>query len=69
MHKRMAWIQNGTVTNFIVIREEQIAEFLSDGTSIVDPKNMDVQLGDTWDGERFYRDGDPVAGIEVEIEE
>jgi hypothetical protein len=64
MRKRMAWVQNGIITNFIVIRDEQIAEFLSDGVSIVDPGGLNVHIGDTWDGERFYRDGEPITDAE-----
>lgn len=64
MHKRMAWIQNGAVTNFIVIREEQVAEFLSDEVSVVNPGALDVRIGDTWDGEHFHRDGEPLTANE-----
>ena len=62
----MAWIDNGVVTNFVVIRPEQVSEFESDAVRLVDPGALDVQTGDTWDGERFYRDGLPVEPLPPE---
>ena len=63
MGQRMAWIQNGVVTNFVIIRTGQVVEFASNSVAIVDPDGYDVQIGDTWDGDRFLRDGEPIKEV------
>lgn len=63
MHKRMAWIQNGVVTNFIAIRPAQVLELETESARIADIGEENVLYGDTWDGERFYRDGVPLSEL------
>ena len=57
VRRRVAVVRGGIVVNFIIIRDDQIPEFSSGTVSIIDPGTLGVQIGDTWDGERFYRDG------------
>ena len=61
------WTKNGVVTNFIVIRPEQIPDFESDTVHIFDTDDARVQRGDTWDGERFYREGVALNELEEQV--
>lgn len=51
-----AWIENGIVTNLIYLHPANAAEF-PDAVPLGD---LPAAIGDTWDGERFYRNGQPV---------
>lgn len=62
----MAWVTGGIVTNFVMIRSDQVPEFESATVRLIDPGNLDVRTGDIWDGEYFYRDG---AQLPLEPEE
>lgn len=54
----MAWVEGGVVMNFVEILPGQVGEFDAD---IVRIEGLDVRLGDVWDGERFLREGEPLA--------
>lgn len=51
-----AWIENGVVTNLIYLLPSNAADF----PNAVPLGGVPAAIGDTWDGERFYRDGQPV---------
>ena len=51
-----ALIENGVVTNLIWLYPANAAEF----PGAVPPGDVPAAIGDTWDGERFYRNGRPV---------
>lgn len=51
-----ALIENGVVTNLIWLYPANAAEF--PGAVLLG--DVPAAIGDTWDGERFYRDGEPV---------
>lgn len=51
-----AWIENGIVSNLIWLYPANAAEF----PAAVPLGDIPAAIGDTWDGERFYRDGQPV---------
>lgn len=51
-----AWIENGVVTNLIYLHPSNAADF----PNAVPLGGVPAAIGDTWDGERFYRDGQPV---------
>lgn len=50
------WIDNGTVTNLIWLLPGNAHEF----PQAVPCGDVPVQIGDTYDGEHFYRDGERV---------
>ena len=51
-----ALIENGIVTNLIWLYPANAAEF----PGAVPLGDIPAAIGDTWDGERFYRNGEPV---------
>ena len=51
-----ALIENGVVTNLIYLHPSNAADF----PNAVPLGGVPAAIGDTWDGERFYRDGQPV---------
>ena len=51
-----AWIENGVVTNLIYLLPSNAAEF----PHAVPLGGVPAAIGDTWDGARFLRDGQPV---------
>ena len=51
-----ALIENGVVTNLIYLLPSNAADF----PNAVPLGGVPAAIGDTWDGERFYRDGQPV---------
>ena len=51
-----AWIENGVVTNLIYLLPSNAAEF----PGAVPMGGVPAAIGDTWDGARFLRDGQPV---------
>lgn len=51
-----ALVENGTVTNIIWLHPSNVDEF----PNAVPLGDVPAAIGDTWDGERFYRDGDVV---------
>lgn len=51
-----ALVENGVVTNLIYLHPANAAEF-PDAVPLGD---LPAAIGDTWDGERFYRNGQPV---------
>ena len=51
-----ALVENGIVTNLIYLHPANAAEF-PDAVPLGD---LPAAIGDTWDGERFYRNGQPV---------
>lgn len=53
---KYALIENGVVTNTIVLLPYNAADF----PNAVDTGERPVQAGDTYDGEKFYRDGKEV---------
>ena len=64
---RMAWVENGVVTNFIAIRPAQIHELETESARIVDMSCGNVLHGDAWDGEQFFRNGIPLSELEEQI--
>lgn len=59
---KYALIENGIVTNTVVLLPYNASDF----PNAVDTKDRPVQIGDTFDGEKFYRNGKEVR---TEIEE
>ena len=63
-----ALIENGIVTNIIWLNERNEAEW----PNAVRLYDRMVEVGDTYDGEKFYRDGvevlTPLEAAQVEIE-
>ena len=51
-----ALVENGVVTNLIYLHPANAPEF-PDAVPLGD---LPAAIGDTWDGERFYRNGQPV---------
>ena len=51
-----AWIENGVVTNLIYLHPANAAEF----PRAVPLGGVPAAIGDSWDGARFLRDGQPV---------
>lgn len=49
---RYAWIENGVVTNIIVLNDRNAQEF----PEAVAPGGRPVMIGDTYENDRFYRD-------------
>lgn len=62
---RYALIENGTVTNVIVLYPANAADF----PGAVCCGDLPVMAGDTWDGENFLRDGKPVLSASRTLEE
>lgn len=60
---KYALIENGIVTNTIVLLPYNAADF-SNAISI---EGLSVQIGDTYDGERFYHDGEPIYSLEEQL--
>ena len=58
-----ALIENGVVTNVIWLNPENAADF-PDAVAMGETL---AGIGDTWDGERFYRDGQRVLTRNEEI--
>lgn len=59
---KYALIENGVVTNTIVLLPYNAADF----PNAIDTGERPVQIGDTYDGERFYRNG---KEVHTEVEE
>lgn len=59
---KYALIENGVVTNTIALLPYNAADF----PNAVNTKDRPVQIGDTYDGERFFRNG---KEVHTEIEE
>lgn len=59
---KYALIENGTVTNTIALLPYNASDF----PNAIDTGERPVQIGDTYDGERFYRDG---KEVHTEVEE
>ena len=59
---KYALIENGIVTNTIALLPYNAQDF----PNAVDTKDRPVQIGDTFDGEKFYREG---KEVHTEIEE
>lgn len=51
-----ALVENGVVTNLIWLYPANAAEF----PNAVPMSDIPVAIGDTWDGEHFYRNGERV---------
>ncbi|MDY2655708.1 MAG: hypothetical protein SOV75_01720 [Candidatus Limiplasma sp.] len=51
-----ALVENGTVTNIIWLHPANADEF----SNAVPMGDIPVAIGDTWDGEHFYRNGELV---------
>lgn len=51
-----ALIENGVVVNTIVLMQRNAKDF----PNAVSIEGLSVQIGDTYDGERFYHDGEPI---------
>ena len=54
MRARAAVIANGVVENIIVVIQERCTE------NVVNIDDLPVNIGDTYDGEFFYRNGEKV---------
>ena len=54
---RYAVIEDGVVTNFIVFYPSNAKDF----AGAVPCGDVPVGIGDTWDGQDFYRDGEKVV--------
>ena len=59
-----ALIENGVVTNLIWLYPANAAEF----PGAVPLGDVPAAIGDTWDGERFYRDGERVLTFAERME-
>ena len=59
---KYALIENGVVTNTIALLPYNASDF----PNAIDTGERPVQIGDTYDGERFYRDG---KEVHTELEE
>lgn len=51
-----AWIEDGVVTNIIYLHPMNAEDF----PAAVPAGDIPVAIGDTWDGEHFYRNGERV---------
>lgn len=60
-----ALIENGVVVNTIVLLPYNASDF----PNAVSIEGLFVQIGDTYDGERFYHDGEPIYSIEKQLAE
>ena len=57
-----ALIENGIVTNLIYLHPANAAEF----PGAVPLGDVPAAIGDTWDGTRFLRDGQPVLTADAQ---
>lgn len=62
---KYALIENGVVNNTVVLLPYNAADF----PNAVSIEGLSVQIGDTYDGERFYHDGEPIYSIEEQLAE
>ena len=60
-----ALIENDVVVNTIMLLPLNVQEF----PNAVSIEGLSVQIGDTYDGERFYHDGEPIYTIEEQLAE
>lgn len=62
---KYALLENGVVVNTIVLLPYNSDDF----SNAVRIKGLSVQIGDTYDGERFYHDGEPIYTVEEQLAE
>ena len=60
---KYALINDGIVTNTIALLPYNAQDF----PEAVDLGERPVQIGDTYDGERFYHDGEPIYSLEEQL--
>ncbi|MGM9635164.1 MAG: hypothetical protein ACI3YE_03335 [Candidatus Avispirillum sp.] len=60
MQKAIINNTTGEVENIIEYADRGVAIRLPLGYAVYDCTNVAVQIGDTFDGGKFYRDGEPV---------
>ena len=65
----IAIIYEGVVENIIWGYVYQLDEFSVNGREAVEYGNRAVQIGDTYDGENFYHDGEPVRLLQEELDD
>lgn len=58
-----ALVKNGVVENIIVLLSRNAQDF----PNAVSIEDLPVQIGDTYDGERFYHDGEPIYSLEEQL--
>lgn len=58
-----ALVENGVVTNVIWLNPGNANEF----PNAVPIEDVPVAIGDTWNGENFYRNGERVVSLSEEI--
>lgn len=60
---KYALIKDGVVTNTIALLPYNAQDF----PNAVSIEGLSVQIGDTYDGERFYHDGEPIYSLEEQL--
>ncbi|MBQ7092359.1 MAG: hypothetical protein IJN83_06875 [Clostridia bacterium] len=60
-----ALIENGVVVNTIVLVRRNATDF----PNAVSIEGLSVQIGDTYDGERFYHDNEPIYSNQEQIDD
>lgn len=58
-----ALVKDGVVENIIVLLSRNAQDF----PNAVSIEGLSVQIGDTYDGERFYHDGEPIYSLEERL--
>ncbi|MGM9587246.1 MAG: hypothetical protein ACI3VA_07165 [Candidatus Limivicinus sp.] len=68
MAKNMALIENGIVVNILWCSDSE-----PETETLIDHENRPIGIGDTYDGEKFYRDGvevlTPLEAVQAELSE
>lgn len=60
---KYALISDGIVINTIALLPYNAQDF----PNAVSIEGLSVQIGDTYDGERFYHDGEPIYSLEEQL--